>query len=54
MTNCLFDNNYQEIDKTMCGEEGGSDRANFAISRYLSLPHVRIKLVISSVLFYRY
>lgn len=30
----------------MCGEERGSDRANFAISRYVSLPHVRIKLLI--------
>ena len=30
----------------MCGEERGSDRANFAISRYESLPHVRIKLLI--------
>ena len=30
----------------MCGEERGSDRANFAISRYVSLPNVRIKLLI--------
>lgn len=30
----------------MCDEERGSDRANFAISRYVSLPHVIIKLLI--------